>query len=110
MQDKGLSETEFKRRYPHLARELEAGTDEGRNIGAIVDGSRGYEPGVIDFLKRCDTEKSALEIIDYLAKRKEISSEYAELLRTQLRERGLRSFGEKRKDGHYFALFRDPNP
>jgi len=62
---------------------------------------RGYNPDVIDFLRRCDNEKQAYEIIDYLEKRKEISAEYASQLRKQLRERGVRSFGSKKEDGYY---------
>lgn len=60
-----------------------------------------YNPDVIDFLCRCDTAKQAAEIIDYLEKRGEIDHKYAQKLRTQLKKKGIRSFGAKREEGYY---------
>ena len=102
----------FKRLFPHLAEEMERGIARVRIDAYRVDpqeGERlargdpwaGYEPDVIDFLRRCDTEEEALEIIEYLERRGEITSERAEELRRQLRERGVRSFGEKKEPGYY---------
>ena len=102
----------FKRLFPHLAEEMERGVARVRIDAYRVDpqeGERlargdpwaGYEPDVIDFLRRCDTEEEALEIIEYLERRGEITSERAEELRRQLRERGVRSFGEKKEPGYY---------
>jgi len=102
----------FKKLFPHLAEEMERGVakvtidayrvdpDEGERL-ARGDPWAGYEPDVIDFIRRCDTEEEALEIIDYLERRGEITSERAEELRRQLRERGVRSFGEKKEPGYY---------
>ena len=105
-----LSEAEFRKRYPHRAREMEARDGLGMSVGGRLDASRGFQPDIIDFLRRCDREASALEIIGYLENRGEISHAYAERLRAQLRERGLRSFGERRSDGHYFKEFGGPSP
>lgn len=61
----------------------------------------GYEPTVIDFIRRCQTEDQALEIINFLEGRNEIEESYAKRLRAQLAERGLRSFGKHRGPGCY---------
>jgi len=44
----------------------------------------------------------AREIIDYLERKGRITPEYAEKLRRQLKEKGLRSFGPKKEPGYYF--------
>jgi hypothetical protein len=106
---------EFRERFPHLAKELETKrspvhiegvrweeTERTQQVG--VPGQprfAGYSPDIIDFLRRCTTEKEALEIINYLEKRQEIDSKHAAALRRQLQEQGLRSFGSKKKWGHY---------
>jgi hypothetical protein len=96
---------DFKRMFPNLARELER---EGFRIGGVRSdineaekaahrNYEGYEPTVIDFLRRCDTEEQGLEIIDYLKKRGEISEKYATELKMQLLRDGIRSFGPKKR-------------
>lgn len=97
--------------FPHLAKELE-----GREQRVAIDSVRSdvqtgekassdkfatYMPDVIDFLRRCDNEKQAEEIINYLEKRGEISFDYAQRLRKQLYEKGVRSFGTKKEEGYY---------
>jgi hypothetical protein len=67
----------------------------------MTDELRHFNPTVIDFIRRCDTEAEASEIIDYLDKRRELSSENAEELKRQLREEGLRSFGSKKEENYY---------
>jgi hypothetical protein len=101
----------FKKIFPHLTEEMEtekfkggmnpttAGslTTERMTIKQFDD----YNPDVIDFICRCDTEKQAYEIIGYVEKRGEIDQKYAQKLRTQLKRRGVRSFGAKREEGYY---------
>jgi hypothetical protein len=100
---------DFKKKYPNLARELEG---EGLKIDsvrsdmeeaerAVHNKYRGYDPTVIDFLRRCDTEEEGLEIINYMKERGEIPEEYAERLKYQLLMDGIRSFGKKKEQGHY---------
>lgn len=67
----------------------------------IVHTEYGYEPTVVDFIRRCETEAQALEIINFLEGRGGIEESYAERLRAQLKERGLRSFGKHRGPGCY---------
>ncbi len=101
----------FKKMFPHLAKELEADgsvmtitsvrSDVKTGERASTKKFAGYMPDVIDFLRRCDTQQQAEEIIDYLEKRREIDGEYAKRLRKQLRERGVRSFGPKKEEDYY---------
>jgi hypothetical protein len=58
-------------------------------------------PDVIDFIRRCDNEKQAVEIINYLERRNEIGSAYAKKLKKQLEEKGVRSFGSKKQEDYY---------
>ena len=107
-----IDKERFKRMFPHLAEELE--DNEHRvPINSIrsdlqtgeKSSSRGFDtymPDVIDFIRRCDNEQQAREIIDYLERRNEISKEYARRLKRQLREKGVRSFGSKKEEGYYF--------
>jgi len=105
-----IDKEKFKRMFPNLAREM-ANDDNRITITSvrsdiesgekIVSSFRGYNPDVIDFLRRCDSEEQANEIIDYLERRKEISGKYAAQLRRQLKEKGVRSFGSKKEDGYY---------
>jgi hypothetical protein len=104
----------FKKMFPHLAEEMRQGKSKvGVNsvrsdpaTGERVTASKcfdDYSPTVIDFLCRCDTAKQAEEIIDYLEKRGEIDIEYAHKLKTQLKKKGVRSFGAKREEGYYLS-------
>jgi len=108
-----IDREKFRKMFPHLAAEMRIGEHTIRIKGVRWDaevaekavsesGWRGYDPDVIDFIRRCDTDEQAKEIIDYMERRGEISSEYAEKLRKQLKEKGVRSFGPKKEPGYYF--------
>jgi hypothetical protein len=66
------------------------------------DKLRHFNPQAVDFLRRCDTEAQAEEIIAYLAKKGEITEEYAKELRCKLKKDGVRVFGSKKEENHYF--------
>jgi hypothetical protein len=101
-----MQKRQFKELYPHLAEEIEEGT-------SLADVSfdpseeqperkyQGYEPGPMDFLRRCSTKQQATEIIDYLEKRGEISKQEANEFRSQLKKYGLKAFGKKKQIGFY---------
>ena len=104
------SSDEFRRRFPSLAAEVEerkqvlkidAVRSDVKEAERISCSTQGYEPTVIDFIRRCDTEQQALEIIEFLESRGELTPEYARRLRDQLTRLGLRSFGPKRNPGCY---------
>jgi len=109
--------------FPHLYDELETGETKvsidavRKNTEAVEnadceeaefeptvlpDKLRHFNPCAVDFIRRCDTEKQAEEIIAYLQKKGEITKEYAEELRCQLKQGGVRSFGPKKEEYYYF--------
>lgn len=100
-----------KRMFPNLAKELDSkeskvGVTSVRTETPIGEkaASRGlsnYMPDAVDFIRRCDTQEQAEEIIAYLEKRGEIEKQYAIQLRKQLKEKGLRSFGPKKENDYY---------
>ena len=102
----------IKRMFPHLCKELESGeskveinsvrTDPETAEEAVSDKFHNYNPTVVDFIRRCDTETEAEAIINFLEKRCELTEEYAKQLRKQLKKEGVRSFGSKKEEGYYF--------
>jgi len=99
---------EFRRKFPHLVKEIEdrkatvrinsVRTEPAEGGGETLSG---YIPDVVDFLRRCEKLKDALEIIGFLEKRGELSFEQAVRLRAQLKTHGLRSFGSRKEIGYY---------
>jgi hypothetical protein len=106
-----ISKKRFKKMFPHLTEEMEGKASHINETGASLDAkpderttSRvfdGYEPDVVDFIRRCDNEEQAIEIIKYLERKKEITPSHAAKLRKQLKEKGVRSFGTKKEEDYY---------
>jgi hypothetical protein len=106
----------FKKMFPSLSKELElkdskvrinsVRTDPGAAENAKANKFRNYNPTVVDFIRRCDTETQAEKIIAYLEKRGELTEEYAKALRQQLKKEGVRSFGSKKEENYYFKQSR----
>ena len=106
-----IDKKRFKNMFPNLDGELgvkpqEIGTSSNRS--EIEPGEKassrkfvGYAPDVIDFIRRCNNEQQAEIIINYLEKTGEIGFEYAQRLRIQLKEKGVRSFGPKKEEDYY---------
>ena len=107
----GLDKEAVRRVFPNLTKELEG---EENRVGvnsvrtetpmgekAVSKGFSHYMPDTIDFIRRCDTQEQAEEIINYLERRGEIEKQYAAKLREQLKEKGLRSFGSKKENDYY---------
>jgi len=114
-----VDKEKFRKAFPHLAEEIEKGVqkisisavrwevavgEEIASTGTRRDPWAGYMPDAVAFIRRCDTEEQALEIIDYLERKGRITPEYADKLRRQLKEKGLRSFGPKKEPGYYFRV------
>jgi hypothetical protein len=103
---KELTLNELKKIFPHLAQELK-GSDQSipisgvRSTPSLTEDWRGYNPDVIDFLRRCTTITEGLEIISYLESQQEITPNYAKKLRKQLHNQGIRSFGLKKEQDFY---------
>ena len=106
-----VKKEKLQKMFPNLTQEIESGncktkissvrSDVTTGEKAVAKKFVGYTPDVIDFLRRCDKAEQAEEIICYLEKRGEISSEYATKLRKQLKTKGLRSFGSKKENDYY---------
>ena len=101
----------FKKLFPHLAEEIESGRsklnlDDDAETGE--SGTRtnarkwaGYDPDVVDFIRRCETVAQAREVVEYMESRGEITAERAAEIKKQIAEEGLRSFGPKKDEGFY---------
>jgi len=106
-----INKKRFKMMFPHLSEEMQnhqsrvaissVRSDVRTGERAASKRFDGYIPDAIDFIRRCDNEKQAEEIIDFLEERDEINSAYARRLKRQLREKGVRSFGPKKQDDYY---------
>lgn len=66
------------------------------------DKFRHFNPSATDFIRRCETEEQAEEIIDYLRKRGELTAQEAKEMKDQLKRDGVRSFGPKKEEYYYF--------
>jgi len=104
-------EEELRRRFPHLYAELAVKRHSiaiNSSRSSIKDAEdapssndRNPLPDAVDYIRRCGNAEEAEEVIAFLEKRAEISKEYAETLRQQLRDHGLASFGSKKEWGYY---------
>ena len=105
-----MEKKKFRELFPHLADELV----NGKSIADLEDETikqkrtlntnrrwEGYDPDIIDFIRRCETPEQAAKIIDYMSNEGETSSEMAEKLKRQLEEEGVRSFGKLKETGYY---------
>ncbi len=124
-----IDKRSLKKMFPHLYRELEEDTENKVSIDAVradpeaaeraaeiedvseeefleptqpVDTLRHFNPSAVDFIRRCDTEAQAQEIISYLLKRGELTEEEAKELECKLKREGVRGFGPKKEENHYF--------
>jgi hypothetical protein len=125
-----IDKKSLKKMFPHLYEELENGdckvsingvrknaddveqtaadvecqgcTNELGPCTETVDKLRHFNPSAVDFIRRCDTETQAKEIINYLEKKGEITKKYADELSRQLKRDGVRSFGPKKEENYYF--------
>uniref|UniRef100_A0A7J3PKP6 DUF2095 domain-containing protein n=1 Tax=Staphylothermus marinus TaxID=2280 RepID=A0A7J3PKP6_STAMA len=103
-----MSIDEFRKKYPNLAREIL--DNEGLSLTikfenkeyVLDDPWRGYIPKVDDYIRRCKTVDEAVEVIDYLEKNGEITSDEARSYREILREKGLEYFGPRKTDDYYY--------
>ncbi|MFX1536980.1 MAG: DUF2095 family protein [Promethearchaeota archaeon] len=117
-----VSREEFRRRFPVIYEEMfgpcEDVTSEDaqppQNHIELIEKTESevnpfdnYSPNVIDFIRRASSPTEALEVIDFLEKRNELTSEEARTLKEQLRSKGLESFGSKKRIGDYFHVARE---
>lgn len=101
--------------FPNLLTEIK-----GKRKSVKIDSVKEYDntfprelvnPGAIDFIRRCTSEEEALNILDYLLKRKEISTKKYESLKEEIcQENGLQKLinrhGGLKRPGYYERKFR----
>ena len=122
-----IDKKSMKKMFPNLIKELETGENKVSINGVRADAAkaeesvdeleetilaeaenslpdkfRHYNPTLADFIRRCDTNAQAEEIIAYMQKRGEITTKNANDARLQLKKDGLRSFGTKKEQDYYF--------
>jgi hypothetical protein len=126
-----IDKKSIKKIFPHLYEELETGEvkvpinavrknpldaeeaavggdceecteEEFTSCTETPDKLRHFTPSAVDFIRRCDTDAQAEEIIAYLQKKGEITKENAEQMLCQLKRDGVRSFGPKKEEYYYF--------
>jgi len=68
-----------------------------------VDKLQHFNPSAIDFIRRCDTNEQAQEIIQYLQKKGELTQNQAKELEYKLKRDGVRGFGQKKEENYYFS-------
>lgn len=97
---KYVDETKAK----EIEEKIEKEQTETKKEKVLLDPFRfaGYDPSIIDFIRRCDTDEQAKEIIDFMVNKGELATEEANKIRKQLANEGLRSFGTKKEKGYYF--------
>lgn len=118
---------EFKKSYPHIMEEIvdknqsikidSVETQIEQNSEESKDNLKNCEltnPGVIDFIRRCTKNEEAIEILDYLLNRKEISSEeYNKLKGEIMMEGGLKLLidrgGGPKDPGYYINKYYKKN-
>jgi hypothetical protein len=107
-----LNHESLKKIFPNLAKELQTSenkvqvnsvrtSQEDGEEAATSQSFDRYVPDVVDFIRRCDTKKQAEEIICYMESRGEIDKKYAQKLKKQLKDEGVRSFGTKKEHDYY---------
>ncbi len=122
-----IDKKSMKKMFPNLIKELEAGENKvsidsvranaakaeetvadpeetmlAEAENALPDKFRHYNPTVVDFIRRCDTAAQAEQIVSYLQERGEITEDYADEVRAQLKKEGVRGFGPKKEADYYF--------
>lgn len=109
---------EFKKKFPHLHEELSPEEEDGTTQAGQEDttqagqeetdreSSRENVPSVVLYVRRAKTDNEAIDIVNYLRRRGEISEESSRTLLKQIQEKGVRSFGGQRRWGNYEAELR----
>jgi hypothetical protein len=69
-----------------------------------------YNPGAVDFLRRCTNNEDAIEILDYLIERKEIAVEDYHRLKNIISQEGglkrlIEEYGGLKRPGYYMRKY-----
>ena len=117
---------ELDENFPHLIKELfekkksikidsfdneiEQNFEEEHHRSNELNPNELYNPGVVDFIRRCTTKEEAIKILDYLLKRNEITNKDYDRYRNYIsQEDGLERFikesGGLKRPGYYMRKY-----
>jgi hypothetical protein len=117
---------EFNKQFPHLIEEIslkkrslqidsydadvEQNNEEKSQKSNILYPDELYNPTVIDFLRRCTEEDDAIDILDYLLKRNEITHQDYNKYKTIISQEGglkrlINEFGGLKRPGYYMRKY-----
>jgi len=66
---------------------------------------KGYSPNVFDYIRRCENNDEAFQIIDFLVSRGELPEKVAKVVKRMIMEKGLRFYGPKKEVGYYVEKY-----
>lgn len=92
---------EFKRRYPHLAKELIDGVGVRKLSELLESDEPPLIPTAVDYLRRCNSIAEALEVLDYLTRTGQLEEEERKELEDKIVNEGLESLGPRKSFGYY---------
>ncbi len=117
---------EFNKEFPHLIKEIstrkksikinsvdknveQRNEEKNRELNNLYPNEL-YNPGMIDFLRRCTKNEEANEILDYLMERKEITQQdYSKYKNIISQEGGLKQlideYGGLKRPGYYMKKY-----
>ena len=108
---------EIENLLPELSREMDEGSSSrslrevlgsrteqaprpaGRPTSTAAKQQELTNPDAVAFIRRCSRPEEAIEIIDFLLQRGEISPDISQEYKHQLETQGLESFGSKKEPG-----------
>ncbi|MEM1557116.1 MAG: DUF2095 family protein [Thermoproteota archaeon] len=67
---------------------------------------KGYAPNIFDYIRRCENNDEAFQIIDFLVSRGELPEKVAQIVKKTIAEKGLRFYGPKKEVGYYVEKYR----
>lgn len=96
---------DFKKKYPHLAREVLEDKDVSLKLSVHMgfsDPWSGYTPTVVDYIRRCKSLEEAFKVVDYLVNHGELDAREGEELKAILERNGIEYFGGRKQDDYYY--------
>jgi len=107
---KEMSEKEKSIKINSINTQIEQYNKEDRQKSKNLYPNELYNPGVIDFIRRCTQKEEAISILDYLLKRNEINQEeYSTLIEIISVEGGLKQLisnsGGLKQPGYYLKKY-----
>lgn len=98
-----FSMEDLKEAMPNLSEELEE--NDGKKVK--MNPFDRYKPDVLDFIRRCEKDSEAKEIVEWMEDNDKIEEKKAKELKNKIENEGVRSFGSRKKWGWYAKKARE---